>query len=359
MTEGIERIELLHATFPLKRPYRLSFGEIRSFDSLFAVIYSGDSVGLGECTPLFGYNWEDIKTAKETLTTVAPGLIGLPLESARDAALGLQRNAPFAASSLLSALGVIERELEKVKNISAIHIIKSIDISNERQALSSLKKGIREGFRCFKVKIGRNIEVESRVFNSVLSSAPGEALFRCDGNKNVGFTEAMKFADNLCSPEKIEYVEQPFPEDSWEEHMSFQESTGIAVTLDESIYSTDDVKMASQTGACRMIKLKLMKHGGMRETLAVGEEARKQGLKVILGNGVQTDWGCYLEAMLYARLGLETYGEMVGFMKQKASFLEDCLGLRAATLLISYPPPNLKIVIERIKRIKKECLCFP
>jgi o-succinylbenzoate synthase len=358
MAEGIERIELLHASFPLKRPYRLSFGEIRSFETLFTVIYSGESVGLGECTPLFGYNWENIKTAKEALTTVAPRLIGLPSEGARSVALGLQESAPFAASSILSALDVIEKGLETTKNISAINLIKSIDISNKRQALSLLTKGIREGYKCFKVKIGSNMEAESKVFNSVLSSAPHEALFRCDGNKNVGFSEAMNFAENLTSPEKIEYIEQPFPEDSWDDHRRFQESTGIAVTLDESIYTTDDVKMASQSGACRGIKLKLMKHGGIRETLAVGEEARKQGLKVVLGNGVQTDWGCYLEAILHTRLSLETYGEMVGFIKQKTSFLVDSLELGGAALFMSYPPSDVKMVIERIKRIHRECLCF-
>ena len=45
-------------------------------------------------------------------------------------------------------------------------------------------------------------------------------------------------------------------------------------------------------------------------------------MRIIIGNGVASDISCLQEALIHSRLGLDTAGEMHGFLKPAETYME-------------------------------------
>jgi L-alanine-DL-glutamate epimerase-like enolase superfamily enzyme len=82
-----------------------------------------------------------------------------------------------------------------------------------------------------------------------------------------------------------------------------------------------DVTRVKDAGAADGVKFKLMKCGGVRRTVAAIEDALDRGFTVSFGNGVQSDVGCVLEALVWEATDLETAGEFNGWRKQSEGLL--------------------------------------
>jgi L-alanine-DL-glutamate epimerase-like enolase superfamily enzyme len=102
----------------------------------------------------------------------------------------------------------------------------------------------------------------------------------------------------------------------WSECERLTSSTSFPIMLDESIWTGEDISRAAACGA-KHVKLKLCKHPGMAASVALIEEARRHGLGVVYGNGVQTALGNHLEARVHLTCGLSTAIEANGFVKVK------------------------------------------
>jgi L-alanine-DL-glutamate epimerase-like enolase superfamily enzyme len=98
--------------------------------------------------------------------------------------------------------------------------------------------------------------------------------------------------------------------------------------LDESILGPEDVKKAATLGCASYVKFKLMKAGSRRKLSALIALANSLGLKVVLGNGVAGEIGCYHEAIAALEAGVEAAGEMNGFLKVRRRLLLEPLTAR-------------------------------
>ncbi len=78
----------------------------------------------------------------------------------------------------------------------------------------------------------------------------------------------------------VELLEQPFPldRDSWLDGLE----SPIAIAADESVQDMEDI--AALVGRVEVINIKLDKCGGLTEGLAMARQARRLGLRVMVGN---------------------------------------------------------------------------
>lgn len=70
------------------------------------------------------------------------------------------------------------------------------------------------------------------------------------------------------------------------------------------------------------VKLKLMKMGGVNKLAEGLALVRELGMEPVLGDGVASDLGCWMEACA-ARHHLRNAGEMNGFLRQRAPLAAD------------------------------------
>ncbi|MEP7185265.1 MAG: dipeptide epimerase [Rhodanobacter sp.] len=98
---------------------------------------------------------------------------------------------------------------------------------------------------------------------------------------NQGFTQESfaKLMPTLVKA-RVDVVEQPFPvgKEAWLDGLD----RPIRLAADESVLDRSD--LAKMVGRVDVINIKLDKCGGLTEALAIAEEARKLGFKLMVGN---------------------------------------------------------------------------
>ena len=114
----------------------------------------------------------------------------------------------------------------------------------------------------------------------------------------------------------------------------------MPMMLDESIYGLADIERAAALGAAAYIKFKLMKAGGLDRLVEALERIKALGLKPVLGNGVASDIGCWMEACV-ARAHVAGAGEMNGFLKPGAGVFRSPLSVENGSLVLEPERPSL------------------
>jgi L-alanine-DL-glutamate epimerase-like enolase superfamily enzyme len=111
---------------------------------------------------------------------------------------------------------------------------------------------------------------------------------RVDANEGWDVETAIQMCGVLAD-KGIEFVEQPIHHAREEDLRTLKRLSPIPVILDESIRSVEDVRNRRDQG--HGINVKLMKCGGITPALEMIEEARKAGLRVMLGCMLETSIG--------------------------------------------------------------------
>ncbi|MEQ9574784.1 MAG: hypothetical protein RLN77_04310, partial [Rhodospirillales bacterium] len=105
----ISEITLRRLSLPLKVPYKLAFGAVTAFDTILVTVHGdGGEHGFGEATILTGYTSETIDSAWAKVRELAALLKGRDAAMAKDMALAHLKKAPFAVSSLVTAVEMAE-----------------------------------------------------------------------------------------------------------------------------------------------------------------------------------------------------------------------------------------------------------
>lgn len=316
---------------PLTVPYRLAFGDQRQFDVLLVGVTCEDKTGWGEATILPGYTDETFDGSWQIVCDIAARCktIGELQACAGDA---LHR-APFAATAFLTALDWLNDHpsLKRTGRFELLGTVngKSDDLAGLESEIESL---LAKGYKTLKVKIGWEPDADLRQVEAVRKIVAGRARMRIDGNQGYNRDEARYFLGRL-DPADVELVEQPCAAGDWDSAAALIGAGGVPLMLDESIYTLDDIDRAAQLGCANYIKLKLMKLGTI-DTLEKGlRKIADHGMKAVLGNGVATDLGCWMEVCV--GLGcVTTAGEMNGFLKTPAKLLAPSLRCDGATVIL-------------------------
>ena len=127
----------------------------------------------------------------------------------------------------------------------------------------------------------------------------GRAKLRIDANQGYSPADGVRFASSL-SPNSIELLEQPCHADDWEASAAIAKVSTVPLMLDEFIYGLEDIKRAAALGA-RFVKLKLMKMVSLTALAEGLTLIRDLGMEPVLGNGVASDLGCWMEACVARR----------------------------------------------------------
>ncbi|MFH2055041.1 MAG: enolase C-terminal domain-like protein [bacterium] len=298
----IFKVKLWQQRIPLRQPYRLAGTTLTELDAALTTVYWDDGeISRGEVTPLVGYHRENVAEVIKLCALRLTDLAGATAEEAREMALSLQQRSRCAASLLLCALDNHELSLSEAapfsQPIPLVAAVASHDPDFEEKVIAAFDSG----FQTLKVKVGRNL------FDDLLAVRLLGKLVRCqtkvrfDANRAYKLQEAQRFADtatvNLGG--HAELLEQPLSPPEWTKTAILARQSELPIMLDESINGRSDVRRAADSG-CALVKLKLCKQGGVRETRLLAEYARELGLGVVLGNGVATDISNILELHLYA-----------------------------------------------------------
>jgi L-alanine-DL-glutamate epimerase-like enolase superfamily enzyme len=337
-TTCVERVVLHRVRAPLSVPYALSFGPVEAFDMVLveAVIDDGGQ-GWGEATVLTGYTEETIEQAWETAIAKAADLIGLATQEAKRRCMDLHHAAPFTATALVSALEMAEGHAVLDTDSECRAPLLAVINGTEHGAIGEeVEQRLVQGYGTLKVKVGFDLVPDMERLAFIQERVGSRAALRIDANQGYSRADAITFINGI-DPAGIELVEQTCAAGDWQAAVAVAKAAklrGLAMMLDESIYGAADIERAADLHCADIIKLKLMKAGGL-DALANGlDRIHRRGMGAVLGNGVAGDIGCWMEACVAARM-LDNAGEMNGFLKPRTRLFQVPMHLQAGDLVLA------------------------
>jgi o-succinylbenzoate synthase len=348
-------IRVYRLKIPLTQPYRLSFAAIDHYDTIVVELADGDGHrGLGEATVLTGYTDETIEESWTVARQLAQFLAerSSTVASAEIGRIG--ERYPFTATAFGTALEMLDgtprlaiAAATPVPILGLLHATEASAIATEFEGL------LAAGYRTIKVKVGFDAARDAQVVQSVQQIVGGRAVIRLDANQGYTAAQGVAFVRAL-DPEGIELFEQPCAAGDWESHLIVARASPVPLMLDESIYGLGDIEKAAALKAAAFVKVKLMKFGTLERLARSIERIRELGMTPVLGNGVASDLGCWMEGCIAARL-IDNAGEMNGFLKPRAPLLAPSLEFRAGKLWLE-PGYSPRLDPEAIERYGVDCI---
>ena len=330
----LSQIEVRRLSLPLTTPYHLSFGDVHAFDTVLVRLHDADGrEGLGDATVLTGYTDETIAGTWDGAQELAGALLGLAPQAAlaRLAEVGVR--APFLASAFASAIEMMQgshwlqpAEAGPVR-VPVLGTINSTEPQAMRAQIDAL---CAAGYTTLKIKVGTDAAADAARITAALAHVAGRALLRVDANQGYSPADAIRFA-HAVPVQGIQLFEQPCAAGDWVAHAQVVADCPLPLMLDESIYDEADIDRAADTGGARFVKVKLMKFGTLDRLAAAMERIRALGMEPVLGNGVASEIGCWMEACV-AATHLRNAGEMNGWTKMARPLLRNPLPLEQGAI---------------------------
>jgi len=179
---------------------------------------------------------------------------------------------------------------------SRIRTSVTIGIMPERDTVSAARDLVARGFRCLKMKGGRDVDEDICRVMKVREAVGTGIELRFDANQGYTVEQSLRFVAGTREA-GLELLEQPTPKEEIDQLGRVSRRVSLPVMADESIVTLRDAFRLARSDLVDMVNVKLMKAGGIGEAIQINAVARSAGLEVMVG--------CMDEAALGIAAGLQ------------------------------------------------------
>jgi len=295
----VEAITLREIQMPLVHFFETSFGRTYSRRILLLTAHCEGVNGWGECVaaedPFYSSEWID--SAWPTITRyLAPVILGRKVDSAREcvALFAKVRGHRMAKAGLEDSLWDAEAQqkqqpLWKLLGGSRREIACGVSIGIQDsidQLLEKVQAEIAAGYRRIKIKVKPGWDI--RVLEKIRSHW-SDIVLSCDANSayTLDEIEHLRKFDQF----NLLMIEQPLWDDEIYYHARLQKELRTAICLDESIVHARSAAFAIESGACRIINVKVGRVGGFSEAKKIHDVCQSQNVPVWCGGMLESGIG--------------------------------------------------------------------
>ncbi len=279
-----QKLTVTHRAWQLARPVMTAQGVKTAVDVALAEIADGDSRGRAECVPMrrFGESIESVVATMEAMKgAIASGLARDTLQQAMPP--GAARNALDCAFWAIEA----NRSYCSVADLAGIGTVKPVVTAftlafDTPEGMAELAAANRTR-PLFKLELGGDGDMDR--LRAVRQAAPAARLI-VDANESWNERQLSEYMPMLVDM-RVELIEQPLPADADGALARLERS--IPLCADESCRTVADLDRLD--GKYAAINIKLDKAGGLTEALALAKEAKRRGLRIMVGGGLGTSLG--------------------------------------------------------------------
>lgn len=358
----IERVEIFGVTVPLVGEFKMAYqSESIQKSAIVRITASDGTVGLGNVDPVAGYSEESIEQTLAALETVfGPLVVGLDPSNIHR----LLGKIDAAAPNFLDAKAAIEMACVDLTARSlgipvhtylggavrdTLHFNAWIGILPPDKAAAETAGWQKRGFRSAKIKVGGGIEADRDRVRAVREAVGPDFAIRIDANAGYDADTSIRLA-RLLAPFDLQLFEQPVPADDIAGMVRVRrESAGIPIMADESVLDHASLIRIIQAGAADIVKVKIMKQGGLFNTRRMISTAQAAGIRCVLGHGFGLGVNTMAEIMLASTsLNVMDGLESVGPLKTKDDIVTRKLDLNSGSLALP-PGPGLGVALDEAK----------
>jgi len=279
-----QRLTVTHRAWALTRPVTTAYGVETKADVVVAEISDVESRGRGEAVPLrrYGETMESVVAALEAIKgAITSGLNRDTLQSALPP--GAARNALDCAFWDMDAKRAYQSVAELVGLSTVTPVVTAFTLDFDTPDRMAQQAAANRTRPWLKLEFFGDGDIE-RV-RAVRQAAPTVRLI-VDANETWNEAQLREFMPTL-SDLRIELIEQPLPADA--DDVLAQLELPIPLCADESCRTLADLERLD--GKYQAINIKLDKVGGLTEALALAAEAKRRGLRIMVGGRISASLG--------------------------------------------------------------------
>jgi muconate cycloisomerase len=343
-------IEPILLDVPLREPVHGVHGVARVQRSVLVRVTSDAGLeGWGNVDPTPGYSAMSAAEVHDTVRRLGRALTGADPFNVRRALAVMDRE----AEARYEAIAAVEMALVDLKSRAlgvAVHSLLGGRVKDEvafnawigtvppPQAAREATAWLGRGFRSAKIKVsGAGPEGIARV--AAVREAVGTRMaLRVDFNESLRPAEAVAFIRRL-EPYDLTLVEQPISRDDIAGLAEIRRGIGIPLMADESVTGPASLIEIIRREAADLVKVKVMKQGGLLRTLAMVELAAAAGLRVVIGHGFGLTLSTLAEAAVASVTDAIVDGcEAVGPLKMAGDVVVEPVRLDAGAIRLGDQP---------------------
>jgi L-Ala-D/L-Glu epimerase / N-acetyl-D-glutamate racemase len=346
----VRAIEPLLVAVPLAAPVHGVHGVTAVQRSVLVRVATDEGLeGWGNVDPTPGYSpvtAEDIVTA---VAALAPALVGADPFNLHRALAIMDRQLAEASEAKAAiemamfdaqgrALGLPVHALLGGALTSEVTLNAWIGTVAPEQAAAEATGWCARGFTTAKIKVaGAGEEGIARV--AAVRAAVGERMaLRVDFNESLTLADAASFIRRL-EPYGLTLVEQPIARADIAGLAEIRRAIGIPLMADESVTGPAALIDIIRRQAADIVKVKVMKQGGLIRTQQMAECAAAGGLRVVIGHGFGLTLSTLAEVAVAACSEAIMAGcEAVGPLKMAGDVVAAPTQLDAGALALSDAP---------------------
>ena len=352
----LQEIVLRKVRLPLIRPYVLSYRTFDEFEPIIVEVRDGDGrVGWGEGHISPGSSSETREGGWAFCNEHAAKIVGMDAADAKAVVAARFEESHVAATALITAIEMIEgHPLLTVEQDTRLPMLTPFNSSSPKDIEAEVEKRLEEGFRTFKIKVGKDASADTARVRTIQRTIAGRATRRLDATRAYSEHDGSRFAATL-DPAGIELFEQPCDSDDWDANANVAKVSTVPVMLDEPICAIEDIERAADIPNIEYCKLKLKRFGSLDGLKIALERVRALGMEPVLGDGTSCEVQCWMEGCV-ARSTIRNAGEFNGFLKPKVRLFAEPLRFDDGALVLPAGyRPTMNADVLAAHEIVREC----
>lgn len=317
---AIKKISILPLRMRLLQEFATAKGTHKGLDNLLVhVELSGGANGLGEAAIATHITGETVEGTRNNLRKAGSWIIG---RDARDYVAISRRlhdemphNKAAVAAIEMAVMDALTREMHiplwklfgsRPKRLSTdITIV----ISGQGETEDKAKSFYAQGFRTFKVKVGRDFDADIKRVIAVKKIVKRSRIL-IDANQGYSASVTLRFLKRLDDAGiRPDLIEQPVPREDWDGLKRVNRMSKVLVCADESVRSLADCRRALREKAVGAVNVKIMK-SGLVEAREIALLTRKAGVKLMIGGMLETSLAMTAAAHIAAGLKFFDYVDL-------------------------------------------------
>lgn len=317
MNATITKFHVSSLRAPLNQSFRTALGDHDVMDNiLFTLKLADGTTGYGEAAIAAHITGETVKETFANLKKVGEKLVGQNagdyLKISARLHESLPRNMAAVAAVETALIDCLTRRLnipmwkffgERPRKLTTDITIVIADLEETKEAV---RRFYKRGFRIFKVKVGRDMDLDYERVVAVAQLAPRSTIY-LDANQGYTAEQTLKFLKMIKrAGVRPALLEQPVPKKDWEGLKKVSRLAGVPVCADESVGSLADAARAVREKVVPVINIKFMKTG-VFHSHQIALLARANGVKLMIGGMMESSLAMTAAAHMAAGLGCFDY----------------------------------------------------
>ncbi|MGQ4891936.1 MAG: o-succinylbenzoate synthase [Candidatus Njordarchaeia archaeon] len=295
----VEKVELILIEKELVRPFTTSFGTVKKRKILLIKLHTDTELGWGECVAGNGpwFSYETYETAWIVIDKYLSKLvIGRNFNTPQEfhEAMETVRGHNMAKAALEAAFFDAYAKWKKVPLYRLLggvreEVVSGVSLGIQKtigDLIDLIKQYLDKGYQRIKIKIKPNWDLEpvKRIREEL-----GDIPLQVDANAAYSISDMEIFKE--LDKYNLLMIEQPFHYEDLVDHAQLQKNIETPVCLDESIDGFQRARAALSLGSCKVINIKPGRVGGIINSLAIHDLAKKENVGVWIGGMLETGIG--------------------------------------------------------------------